>query len=277
MRTLLRAGLGAATAIVTLTGLVAQTAPASATSGPVQTSRVGASINNKDDVARLSKMMNRPLTSVRVYYDRPPVKWASSWILATIPVHGTAVVSFQSGTPTQIRTFLASRPKTLQCYATYYHEPEDNFTTAARKTAYRASWQHYAPAIRAAGCVPTLILMKWSLAPASGRHWRDWYPQGAVDLLGFDAYNTRVKQTDPAYAEPAQFLAPILAVSKDTGLPWGLAEVGSSIVISPTRRAEWAHRVAGLAIDKNAKFVNWWDGPTTTFGLDRATAAAWHT
>ncbi len=66
-------------------------------------------------------------------------------------------------------------------------------------------------------------------------------------------------------------------MSKDTGLPWGLAEVGSSIVISPTKRAEWAHRVAGLAIDKNAKFVNWWDGPTTTFGLDRATAAAWHT
>ena len=276
MNTPRRTGLGIATSVALLTGALGAVSPASAAAAPSPSARIGASINNQYDVARLSKMMNRRLSSVRVYYDLPPASWSRSWILATIPADGTAVVSFESGTPQQIRGFLSSRPKGLKCYATYYHEPEDNFRTTASQTAYRARWRTYAPAIRAAGCVPTLVLMKWTLAPASGLHWRDWFPQGAVDLLAFDAYNTAVKADQPAYVDPVAFLAPVLAASQATGLPWGLAEVGSAVVISPARRAEWAHSVAVLAIQRGARFVNWWDGPTTSYRLDQATAAGWH-
>jgi hypothetical protein len=295
MRLLHRAGIGAATSVLMLASLAAlpesagaaaapgggpaapatgSTADATATSA--SPSRVGASIDNKDDVVRLSRLMGRPLQSVRVYYSLPPAQWSKSWILSTIPSPGVAVVSFTAGTPTYIRTFLASRPHGITCYASYFHEPEDNLTSAAQKAKYRSNWQMYAPAIRAAGCHPTLILMKWTLAPASGRHWRDFYAPGTVDVLAFDAYNTKVKADDPDYMDPGTFLEPILAVSRATGLPWGLAEVGSAIVLSPSRRATWAHNVAALAVNHGARFVNWWDGPTTTFRLDRATAAGWH-
>ncbi len=270
------------TAAVAATGLALPgSAPsASAATATTPVSRFGSSINSPDDVARISGLMGRPLTSVRVFFNGTPALWSNSALLNSIPANGTAVVSFESGTPAQIQTFLAGHPSTMKCYATYWHEPEDNFTTPTQQAAYRASWHQYAPAIRAAGCIPTLILLKWSLNPNSGWDWHWWYPQGDVDLLAFDAYNGSVKKASPTYTDPVKFVAPMVAVSASTGLPWAMAEVGSYIVGTAADRAAWAHGVAVQAASYHVPFANWWDQFGTDgikdFTLDQATAAAWN-
>lgn len=258
-------------------------AQASATSmapAVASTSPFGTSINDTNDVARVSSLLNRPLTSARVFLTSIPSAWSRNAILATVPANGTVALSFQSGTPAQLETFLTGRPYQTTCYVTYFHEPEDNFTTAAQKSAYLASWHTYAPAIRAAGCKPTAILMKWSLNPKSGRNWRDWYPAGDLDVLAFDAYNTRAKVG--GYGVPDKYLAPILAASAETGLPWALAELGSDVPAgtSPDERAAWAHGVAvAAAADSRFLFANWWDVLSPSgrdYTLDSAAALVWH-
>jgi len=276
-------GLGLCAALAALTSSVllsASATPASATvtadSTPLLTP-FGSSITDSGDVSRLSALMGRPLTSVRVFYNGTPAKWTNSATLNSIPADGTAVISFQTGTPEQIQTFLSGHPPTMKCYATYWHEPEDNFTTPAEQAAYRASWQAYAPAIRAAGCIPTLILLKWSLNPKSGWDWRAWYPAGAVDVMAFDAYNGSAKLAVPGYTDPVAFIAPIVAVSQSTGLPWALAEVGSYVVGTAADRAAWAAGVAAEVSQFSVPFADWWDqvGTNHDFSLDGPTATAW--
>ncbi len=266
----------------TATASIPGPAPATTlgTSSPAPATVFGASINATDDVARLSYKLRRQLTTVRVFLSSTPSSWSSNALLSTVPANGTVALSFHSGTPTQVTRFLSSRPKTLKCYATYWHEPEDNFMTATQKAAYRTNWHGYAPAIRQAGCKPTLILMKWSLNPKSGRNWQDWYPKGDIDVLAFDAYNTRAKIG--TYGTPSQYLAPILAASTQTGLPWALTELASDIPAGTkaTDRAAWAHGVAVAAASQpRFLFATWWDVLSNSgrdYRLDSVTAQAWH-
>lgn len=293
MRSLRRIGLTATALSVTLGGLLVQSTgfasagpatPAAPTAPAVSPlSPFGTSINSTDDVARVSGLLGRPLTSVRVFLNSTPTSWSKNALLATIPDNGTVALSFDSvnpGTPAQIQAFLDGRPAGLTCYASYFHEPEDNFTTAAQKAAYLASWDAYAPAFRAAGCIPTLILMKWSLNPHSGRNWHDWYAPRDVDLLAFDAYNTRAKIG--TYGDPVKYLAPILAASTETHLPWALTELGSDIPAGtrPADRAAWAHGVAvAAAADPRFRFADWWDvlsGSGRDYTMDLVTATVWH-
>ncbi len=283
--TALSMAAGGLLAVSTSPASAAPTAPkaAAAISAPAvsPTSPYGASINSTDDVDRLTTMLNRPLSSVRVFLTGIPANWTQYPLLMTIPVNGTVALSFQSGTPTALTSFLNTRPTEMKCYVTYWHEPEDNFTTATQKAAYRASWHTYAPAIRAAGCIPTLILMKWTLNPKSGTDWHDWFPTpGDVDVFAFDAYNAKAKTG--GYGIPSNYLAPIIAASRDTGLPWALTELGSDIPAgtNPSERAAWAHGVAqAAAADPGFLFADWWDVLSTTgrdYSLDSATALAWN-
>ena len=281
MRILPRLALAATAAAVVGTALLqtgaSAAAPASQTDAPV-TSSIGSSINTADDTARVSGMLGRQLTTARVFMYTPPATWAKSSTLNSLPGNATVVLSFQGGTPTQIQSFLASRPTGTTCYATYYHEPEDNFTTPAQIAAYHASWDAYAPAIRAAGCIPTMILMKWSLNPKSGRNWLNYYYPDDMDVIAFDAYNTALNRG--YYSDPTKYLAPILAASAQVGKPWGLAEVGSFSLDDPSLRAQWAHGVATTSSTDGALFSVWWDHPSfdgkKDFSLDAATASAWN-
>jgi len=243
-------------------------------------SAFGVSINTPQDVARLSNLMRRPLSSVRVFMNGTPSAWSQSSLLASIPSNGSVSLSFQSGSPSQIQAFLSGHPRTMTCYATYWHEPELDYTTTAQKANYRATWASYGPAIRAAGCKPTLLLMRWSLSPSSGRNWRDWYPAGAVDVLGFDAYNAAAKHG--TYGTGSDFISPIQAASAQTGLPWALGEVASDIPAgtSAGNRAAWAHSVAvAAAADPRFAFAEWWDqvskDGSRDYRLDSAAATSW--
>lgn len=248
---------------------------------PTSSTRFGASVNSADDVTRL-KSLGLTVQAARVFFtSAPPATWAGSAVLASLPAGTDVIVSWKSGTPAQIQAFLASRPKTLgRVYATYWHEPEDNFTTTAQQSAYRSTWAQYAPAIRAAGCIPSLILMRYTLAAGSGRNWRDWFPAGSVDRLFWDAYNSGNKATPGTYNDPTGIYQICKTTSDGAKLPWGITETGSPIVSGSTaaQRAAWAKQLAAAAKTLGAEVATWWDdGSTGGFDsrLDAPAAAAW--
>jgi hypothetical protein len=184
----------------------------------------------------------------------------------------TVWISFKEENPALVDAFLATKPKdlNLRVIATYFHEPEDNVTSDAAKKEYRATWQKMAPIIRKHGMTPALILMKYTLENSSGRNWRDFYPEGAVDLLGWDAY----RKNDAGNLDVSNLVDPILAVSQATGLPWGIGETGStSVRYTDADTARWAAALRAYATQKGAKVMCWWD--QDTFKLDAATAKAW--
>ena len=294
LRSLAGGGLLAAVAALTAGGSAqaATVAPAPVQAGAVSqqagpasgTWRFGASLNDANDAARLSAMMGRPLTSGRVYFPgAPPTKWSDSSILLSVPSNGIVTVSFKAGDPAQVGAFLAGHPATQKCYASYYPEPEDNFPTAAGKAGYQAAWARYAPEIRKAGCVPTAVLMAWSLNPNSGRDWHDWYPKGNVDVLAWDMYNTQASKG--LYAAPADMFKRVFEVRTETGLPVGVPEVGSTLAVgtTPAARAAWAHSFAVYARTNGVLFADWWDsaankpaGGTKDYTMDTLIAQGWH-
>ena len=294
LRSLAGCGVFVAVAALTAGGAAqaASTTPALVQAGAVNqqadaassTWRFGSSLNDSNDAARLGAMMGRPLTSGRVFFPgAPPTKWSDSSVLLSVPSNGIVTVSFKSGDPAQVGAFLAGHPQTQKCYATYYHEPEDNFLTAAGKAAYKATWARYAPEIRKAGCIPTAILMSWSLNPKSGRDWHDWYPKGSVDVLAWDMYNPQADSG--VYPAPADMFKRIFEVRTETGLPVGVPEVGSTLAVgtTPADRAAWAHSFAVYARANGVLFADWWDSVANKPGagvknyvMDNLIAQGWH-
>ncbi len=243
-------------------------------------SAFGVSINSASDVSSLSHLLGRPLATVRIFRGSLGGSWSDQSVLRAVPPTATVSLSFTGGSPAAVRSFLAGHPAGTRCYATYHHEPEATFTSNAQQALYRTTWHTYAPAIREAGCIPTLVLMKWTLQPASGRNWRDWYSLGDIDALGFDAYNSQAKKG--GYGDAADYLAPILALHTQTGLPWALTEMGSDIPAGTTsaQRAAWAHSVAvAAAAAPGFTFAAWWDILSNSgrdYRLDSNAAQAWH-
>ena len=85
----------------------------------------------------------------------------------------------------------------------YYHEPEDNFTTATTATSYRAAYRRIVSRFRARGVTNVawqpIYMCPWTF-DGSGRDWRWWHPDWTgsgntwhddemMDLLGLDTYN----------------------------------------------------------------------------------------
>ena len=103
-------------------------------------------------------------------------------------------------------------------YMTFFHEPEDNFPSAAEGTTFRAASRRIVSRWRAAGVknftyVADYFMTNWTFTPASKRDWRSWYPDwkgttqpgsskdapniadfytgadAVVDVIGLDVYN----------------------------------------------------------------------------------------
>ncbi|MDG6107220.1 hypothetical protein Daura_31365 [Dactylosporangium aurantiacum] len=134
-------------------------------------------------------------------------------------------------------TYDATLNAWLSCFTkptrvSYYHEPEDNFTTAGAQTAYRAAWDAFIDLVQAhpnhANLIPTLILSDWSLAAGSGRDWTGWYnPRVSElwwDVYGFNETDTNATNDQLMAAHQAQ--RPSLAASRGVGKPYGIGELG---------------------------------------------------
>ncbi|HEX6681166.1 MAG TPA: hypothetical protein VF062_00110, partial [Candidatus Limnocylindrales bacterium] len=166
----------------------------------------------------------------------------------------TFVVSFKghprdhtAGThDARMRQWFADAPRDRDIYWIYFHEPENDIAGGAYTAAeYRAAFRHLKALADTAGnprLHPTLVLMQWTVEPASGRNWRDYYPgDGVVDVFAWDVYNFDSSAAQGRYVPPATLLDAALAVNAGLGLPTGIAEMGSHIAAGDdgTRRAAW--------------------------------------
>jgi len=125
----------------------------------------------------------------------------------------------------------------------------------------------------------TLVLMCWSLEAGSGRTWTDYYPGPTViDVLSWDCYNREWQ--DGRYVTPAKRFEEVIAVSRSTGKPFGIAELGTVFAVGDTTgagRAQWLRDSAVYLAANNAAFVTYFD---STVGadyrlLDRPSQQAW--
>jgi len=204
----------------------------------------------------------------RVFYGGAPQPWPGFAGYSERPV----VVSFRYA-PSEVLlgtydeallSWFANAPTDREVYWSYSHEPEDNIQSGEFTAVdYRAAWTHISGLAAAVGnprLHPTLILMCWSLGPASGRDWRDYYAgPAAIEIVAFDCYNYGDRKGK--YVDPAVLFDRIVTFGQSTGIPWAIAEVGSKKIESDTTgdgRAAWLRQVGQFLAGK-AIFVNYFD------------------
>lgn len=192
---------------------------------------------------------------------------------------GILSVSYKEANVDRAAAFFATMPKDrpYDVTCTWYHEPDDNFTSAAQQADYRAAWRDHAAMMRQYGMVPTLILMRYSLQKASGRNWRDWYPgDGVVDVTGWDCYRKNEAGSNGPGAI-ATMMEPMERIAHDTGTLTGLFETGSTRQrYADADSAAWAksEREHILADEADVWLcAQWWDKDLFTF--TPAIARAW--
>lgn len=210
---------------------------------------------------------------LRVFYPGLPQDWPGRAGLANRDV----VVSFKAN-PTLVLSgaldqrlsgWFAAAPTDHNVYWSYFHEPEDQIEDGTfTAEQYRAAWRHLADLADAAragrpdNLHATLVLMAWSLTPASGRTWSDYYPgDDTIDVLGWDAYNLGATAATPRYRDPAQVFGPAAAISLAHGKPFGFAEWGSLLIPGDdgTARAAWITAAAHEQARLGAIFSTYFD------------------
>jgi hypothetical protein len=209
------------------------------------------------------------LEMVRVFFSGAPPAWPGS--PADIP-RRTVNVSFKFNAAdilagkhdAAMRTWFAGVPRGIDVYWTYYHEPEDNIRDGEFTAAqYRSAWQRLRGLANEAGnprLRSTLVLMEWTLRPASGRNWRDYYPGSAtIDVLSWDVYN--LEAAKGRYTAPATLFGQIVSVARAEGRPWAVSEFGSHLATGDTgaARAAWLADSARYLSEQKAVFAAYFD------------------
>ena len=226
---------------------------------------------------------------MRIFNSGLPSSWSS--IRANLGTDAPLVVSFKAS-PSDVlsgklddymTTWFAEAPKTSRTFWSYYHEPEDNIDRGEFTAAdYRAAWTHLADLAKTAHnwrLRPTLILMTWSVNPASHRDWHDYYAADSVKILGWDGYNPYEPQG--RYATPAEMFDRARAASKSVDLAWGIAEFGSQLAKGDQGklRAAWLVACAKYLKAHNSRFATYFDalfvGENDFRLLDADSQAAW--
>ncbi len=222
-----------------------------------------------------------------------PARWDDVAVLRALPARTAVVYSFKGDVAAaargdydaRVRSFLASRPAGTQVWVAFYHEPEDDVARGSFSAAqFRAATTHLAPVIRGAGGTPTTILMEYTLSPSSHRDWHDYYSP-SVDALGWDAYNTAWQGSSPSYKSARAIVDPVLAVARETGKPFGWAELGSPCIStdrSCAGRAAWLTSLGQAFSAAHASFATYWDSPDFGGGADYSlrdtpSVSAWRT
>jgi Glycosyl hydrolase family 26 len=232
-----------------------------------------------------------PLHAVRVFYPGAPSPWPGN----AGNVDRTVIVSFKflpkdvlAGTEdTAMRTWFADAPRDRDVYWVFYHEPEDQIADGTFTAAdYRNAWAHlraladeaHNPRLHA-----TLVLMQWSVDPASHRDWKDYYPgDNVIDVIGWDVYN--LNKNKGTYSSVSSLLDAVEAASNSVNKPWGVAEFGGAKVPSDpdgTARAAWLTSMITAMQKGHALWVSYfdlnWDNGVDDYQLrDPASEAVWH-
>jgi hypothetical protein len=187
------------------------------------------------------------------------------------------------GADSYLRSWFANAPTDRTIYWTYMHEPENDIQRGSyTAAAFRTAWARIAALAREANkpnLRATLVLMCWTVEPASRRSWTDYYSPGDVDVLGWDCFNGGWRKG--IYADPLNIFPRPIAASRAAGLPWAISELGSIRVPTDTTgegRAAWITRSAQYLHAEGAEFVAWFDtiDGTSDFRLtDEPSRQAW--
>jgi hypothetical protein len=206
---------------------------------------------------------------VRVFYPGLPSPWPGR----AGEVGGSIVVSFKAH-PAEILSgkddallsnWFRTAPTDREIWWSYWHEPEDDIAGGSfTAQQYRDAYRHIA-ALADAAKNPrlhnTVILMCWTLNPASGRTFSDYFPgKDVVDTLGWDCYSVPSSYTP--YAKPYDMYNRAITMSRNLGLDFGIAETGSLLAGADpdgTKRAAWLGSVGHYLETNNASFVCYFD------------------
>jgi hypothetical protein len=227
------------------------------------------------------------LEVVRAFYPGLPPAWEQ----ISEASDTSLVVSFKAN-PAQIlsgasdqrlKEWFATAPQDRDIWWVYYHEPEDNVERGDfTAEQWRAAYRHIATLANQANnprLLNTIVLMCWTLDPASGRSISDYFPGAdVVETIGWDCYSEPA--ADQAYEDPQALYGSAIETSRSLGVGWGIAETGSlQVSTDPTGalRAAWLLEAGQYLADEDAQFVTYFDSPVGgEFRLlDRPSQLAW--
>ena len=251
-RRALRAGAALAALIAVLMALIGMP-PASAGASGVQFGSLVATRGNEtfaQAVARQDATYGTPtpMPISRVFYNGAPQPWPGDAGASGRPV----VVSFRYAPAKvvagQYDAAIAAFFRTAPSYDVYWsfsHEPEDNVARGEFTAAdYRAAWEHIAAiatleAPPTANLHSTLILMCYTMNPASRRNWLNYYVPTAQSMIAFDCYDHAAKRGKYWTASGNSFKPLTDWAAQNPTIPWGVSEVGNSALpATPPVRGE---------------------------------------
>lgn len=235
---------------------------------PPATRLVGMNYSQNSTIATFNKSYEKRAEIARIYVDngRTDIRQEPEFVRAMD--NGLKVVHL-SWKDTSVK-WLGTVPSGIKWYGTRNHEPENDsksFSTATWKT-----WQNTdMPKVRAAGGIPTVNFMAWTLQAASGRHISDWsLPKGLVDVVTYDYYPTSAS----ALKGVVDLMRSSLTLFGTTRL--GIGEFG--VVSGSSSGKNIIDTFLGLTED--FEFVQYWssqvDSSSTNYRFTDATANAWY-
>ena len=204
------------------------------------------------------------------------------WLVTSLKIAPQDVLS--GAYDARLRAYFRALPRRAPIFWSYFHEPEDDVAAGSFTAAqYRDAFRHVAD-IAAAQCrrtlYPTVILMGWTVDPASKLDWSDYYPGSSyVSVLGWDPYNG-AEGYAASYRSPRDVAGAVVRVSRNAGKPFGIAETGSVRIAGDTDgtgRAAWLRELARYLRRRNATFVTYFQSTNKgDFELrDRPSVRAW--
>ena len=228
------------------------------------------------------------LAVVRYFDGNAPDPWST---LQSLFSDHPVIVSFHiapstvlSGTQdAALRSWFENAPTTRPTWFAYFHEPEDNIARGEFSAAqFRDAFAHVTDIARSVGnpqLHATLVMMCYTVNPTSGRNWRSYFAAGAVDVIGWDCYNHKWRTN--TYGLPSTLMGRAVTASREAGVPWGIAELGSVLASGDDGhgRAAWLTASARYVTDQGGIFLSYFDtnAKRTDYRLtDEPSRAAWY-
>lgn len=181
------------------------------------------------------------------------------------------VHSFKQYDLAAVRTWCENKPDNgLPAWLFYWHEPENDLSTLSA-AEWRRRNSGVAGAVRDVGRSDVIFaqcLMRYTLAPASGRNFYDWYTEDAAEVW-FDAYNTGY--SSGRYSGVPGILDPVVALAKQLGKPWGIGEYGTPKLGSDATgegRAAWIEQYTDYGIARGARGLCYWSARDVNTGYN---------
>ena len=164
------------------------------------------------------------LEVVRAFYPGLPSSWAhisnatDASLVVSFKAHPAQILSGENDQ--RLKQWFATAPQDRDIWWAYYHEPEDNVERGDfTAEQWRAAYRHIAALANEANnprLLNTIVLMCWTLDPASGRSISDYFPGAdVVETIGWDCYSE--PSADQAYENPSELYGPAIATSRESG------------------------------------------------------------